>query len=136
MDRFETRAAIAIAAFVVIGAASVVVSAQQQAPESLVTCIDRAERETLLSDEEISELCFGATSEGPAICYDAARDRTFLSNVEAIRLCRCAASDRPVQCFEEVRERTDLWTDPSIGMCSEITTRRLRSDCSPTPLYP
>ena len=132
MDPFQARAVIAIAAFTVIGAASVVVAAQQR-PTSIVACIDRAERETLLTEEEIQTLCFGASSDGPSACYEAAVDRLFLSNVEAVRLCRCAESDRPVGCFEEVRERTDVWTEPAIVMCSDITVRRLRFDCTAIP---
>ena len=45
MDRFQTRAAIAIAAFVVIGAASVVVTAQRSGVPPIASCMDRADRE-------------------------------------------------------------------------------------------
>jgi hypothetical protein len=135
MDPFHVRAAIAIGAFAAVGIASVVVSAQQPATPAIVGCIDRAERETMLTQEDIDTLCFGASSDGPSVCYEAASETLTLSNVEGIRLCRCASSSTPVTCFEGVRDRTDVFIDQAIVMCSEITVRRLRFDCTPIPAF-
>jgi hypothetical protein len=134
MDAFHARAVTAVAAFLVIGVASVVVSAQQRPEIPVVGCIERAERETLLAEEDIQALCFGASSPGPSACYEAALDRLTLSNVEGIRLCRCAGGPGPVDCFEGVRDQTDVFIDQAIVMCSEITVRRLRFDCTPIPV--
>lgn len=110
---------------------SQVVIEEGQAPSSALPCLIVADDETLLTESERNQLCFGARTEGPALCYIDARDRTLLTVSEAMGLCRCATSTRPVDCYVEGDARVELLKSEVLELCNPIVVNRLFFDCTP-----
>lgn len=99
--------------------------------ENAVPCFARADRETLLSDDQAFSLCFGARSYGPVECYLEARRGTGILDPQAIQLCRCAQGTQPVQCFRQADAETFLLDGQIVAMCRPIAADRLTEECVP-----
>ena len=94
-----------------------------------VTCLERAEGQAALQEQERERLCLGASGLAPIECFRDAVDQAALDKPEAIDLCRCATSVEPVRCFRAaLRTRPDepLW---AVRQCSPIAAQNLTADC-------
>ncbi len=109
--------------------APAVLHAQALPPE--VACLERAEKQTLLAEEQRERLCLGTRGLEPIACFRQALDEASLDAPEAIDLCRCSTSTQPVRCFREaleVKPGDPLW---AVRQCSPITVQNLTADCQP-----
>jgi hypothetical protein len=107
--------------------APIALHAQQVPPE--VSCLERAQDETRLPEQQRERLCLGTASLEPIACFREALDETTLGAPEAVDLCRCSASTEPVQCFRaalKVRPDEPLW---AVRQCSPIAVQNLTADC-------
>ena len=96
-----------------------------------VACLEQAEDQTVLAEEERERLCLGTAGLEPIACLREALDETPLGTPEAIDLCRCATSTEPVRCFRkalDLRPGEPLW---AVRQCSPIAERNLTADCRP-----
>ncbi len=113
----------------IVLAAPAALHAQEAPPQ--VACLERAEKQTLLAEEERERLCLGTSSLEVVACFREALDQPSLDAAEAIDLCRCSTSTEPVRCFREalaVRPGEPLW---AVRQCSPIAVQKLTADCRP-----
>jgi hypothetical protein len=86
--------------------------------ESFATCVEGADRETKLSEQQALSLCAGASSDGPLDCFLAADRALNLSDKQSMDLCRYADSTQPVECFTAADDDTFLSDQQILESCA------------------